>query len=70
MTTLDLDHVECVQALDIPPGAILVVKCNRRLTVEQAKEAEAQVKAVIPRPVLILSEGWDITVVRDENADH
>jgi hypothetical protein len=67
MTTLDLEHVEWVRALDVPAGAVIAVKANRRLTVEQAQMVRESVEAVLPgRPVLVLSEGFDIIVVRDE----
>jgi hypothetical protein len=70
MTTLDLEHVEWVRALDVPDGAVIAVKANRRLTVEQAQMVRESVEAVLPgRPVLVLSEGFDIIVIRDEGSE-
>jgi hypothetical protein len=61
---VDLDRVEFVRALEVPTGAVLAVKANRKLTVEQVARIEAQLRERLPgHPVIVLPPDLDLVVV-------
>lgn len=61
-----LDRIAYVSALDLPPGAVIVAKSSRQLTLEQAEALKAEFAKVLPkRKVIVLPPKIELDVVRE-----
>jgi hypothetical protein len=58
------ERIAFVSALELPPGAVVVIKSERMLTALQARLITSQVHDAIPgHKVIVLSPGLDMDVV-------